>query len=149
MTSTPLTRLEAASIVKAARVATGTSWTALAEAVGMSLEWSTSALLGQHTLTAAQISSVAKVLDLDADVCLALALPPVRTAIDTTDPLIYRLTEAVQVWGEAIKELTVEEFGDGIISAIDFTLGFARVEDPKGDRVNLTLSGKFLSYKTF
>jgi cyanate lyase len=66
-----------------------------------------------------------------------------------TDPLIYRWYELVNVYGTTIKELIHEEFGDGIMSAIDFSMDIQRAEDPKGDRVNVVLSGKFLPYKTY
>ena len=82
---------------------------------------------------------------------LALQLPPDRTAqaVDLSDPLVYRLTEMVQVYGATIRELVAEEFGDGIVSAIDFELDVARVADPKGDRAVLTMNGKFLPYRVW
>jgi cyanate lyase len=81
----------------------------------------------------------------------ALTLPPVRgsAAVDATEPVVYRLREAVQVYGATISELIREEFGDGIMSAIDLELSVERVPDPKGDRVKLTLNGKFLPYRVW
>jgi len=102
-------------------------------------------------MTALQATSAVAVLGLGQDVHTALQLPAVRTAdaVDGSDPLVYRLGEAIQVYGAAVKALVEEEFGDGIVSAIDFTMGFERVADPKGDRVRLTFEGKFLPYKVF
>lgn len=147
----PLDRLQAARAVLAAKKRLGLRWDKIAETVGHSVEWSTSALLGQQPLTREQAEAVGSLLDLDADVVDALTLPPVRgeAAVDTTDPLVYRLKEMVQVYGATISELAREEFGDGIVSAIDFELDFRRVEDPKGDRAVITLNGKFLPYRVW
>lgn len=151
MTDQPLTRLQAGTLAVAAKRASGTTWAQVAEVVGRSVVWSTSAVLGQQTMTAEQARAVAGLLDLPAVVELALLLPPDRTAaaVDLTDPLVYRLTEMVQVYGATIRELVGEEFGDGIVSAIDFELDLARVADPKGDRAVLTMNGKFLSYRVW
>jgi cyanate lyase len=106
---------------------------------------------GQHPLTADQAAALGAVLELDADVIAALTLPPVRgrAALDTSEPLVYRLKEMVQVYGRTISELVREEFGDGIVSAIDFELALERVPDPKGDRVRISLNGKFLPFRTW
>lgn len=154
MSVTPLPvpdRHEAARAVLAARKRLGLRWAKIAEVVGGSVEWSTSALLGQQTLTREQAEAAGSLLDLDASVVDALTLPPARgaDAVDTSDPLVYRLSEMVQVYGATISELVREEFGDGIVSAIDFELDLKRVEDPKGDRVVITLNGKFLPYRTW
>ncbi len=144
-------RLEAGREIVRAKEATGVSWAKLAEALDRSLVWTTSALLGQQPLDATQATTVAKLLDLDEETVEALLLPPVRgdAAMDPTEPVTYRLQEALQVYGTSLHELIREEFGDGIMSAIDFTLDFERVEDPKGDRVKLTFNGKFLPYKVW
>jgi cyanate lyase len=149
MTAQALTRLQAATLALAAKRAQGISWVQLAQALERSVVWSTSAVLGQQTFTAGQASTVCRLLDLPAQVELALQLPPDRTAaaVDLSDPLVYRLTEMVQVYGTTISELVAEEFGDGIVSAIDFELDVQRVFDPKGDRAVLTLNGKFLPYR--
>ena len=89
---------------------------------------------------------------LDEDVVQALQMHPHRGSGSQevpTDPTIYRLYEAMDVYGAAIKELIHEEFGDGIMSAIDFSMDISREADPKGDRVKIVLSGKFLPYKTY
>ncbi|WP_214368190.1 cyanase [Pseudonocardia sp. H11422] len=147
----PLDRKQAAAAVLAAKKRLGLRWENLAEVLGRSTEWSTSALLGQQTLTDEQAAAVGSALDLDRSVVEALTLPPLRgkDAVDTSDPLVYRLTEMVQVYGGAIRELVREEFGDGIVSAIDFELALERVPDPKGDRVKMTMNGKFLPYRVW
>jgi cyanase len=101
-------------------------------------------------LTWAQLEAATSLLDLDDDVRQALELQPARGALDTpvpTDPTIYRFYEVLQVYGPTIKELIHEEFGDGIMSAINFRLDVRRAPDPSGDRVVVTLDGKFLPYQ--
>ena len=144
-------RLEAGREIVRAKQDKGLTWADLAATLDRSLVWTTSALLGQQPLDADQARKIGDALDLDEDTVDALALPPVRgdLALDPTEPVTYRLQEALQVYGTSIHELIREEFGDGIMSAIDFTLDFERVEDPKGDRVKLTLNGKFLPYKVW
>ncbi|MDF2978571.1 MAG: cyanate hydratase [Actinomycetospora sp.] len=141
-------RLEAGRAIVRAKQDKGLTWAELAATLDRSLVWTTSALLGQQPLDADQAKKIGDALDLDEDTVEALTLPPVRgdLALDPTEPVTYRLQEALQVYGTSIHELIREEFGDGIMSAIDFTLDFERVEDPKGDRVKLTLNGKFLPY---
>ncbi|ALE76871.1 cyanate hydratase (plasmid) [Pseudonocardia sp. EC080610-09] len=144
-------RLGALGSLLAAKKRLGLRWATIAETLGRSTEWTTSALLGQQTLSAEQAAAAGELLELDSTVVEALTLPPERGAgaVDTTDPLVYRLGEVVQVYGSTISELVREEFGDGIVSAIDFELGLERVADPKGDRVVITLNGKFLPYRTW
>jgi cyanate lyase len=154
MTFTPLpqlTRQDAATAVLAAKKRLGLSWATIARTVGNSTEWTTSALLGQQPLDEKQAKAAGQVLELDQEVVTALQLAPVRgaSAIDPTEPITYRLHEALQVYGTAISELIREEFGDGIMSAIDFELGLERQPDPRGDRVKLTWSGKFLPYRVW
>lgn len=144
-------RLLARAAVLAAKRAHATTWLELAGAVGRSVVWTTSALLGQQPLDATQAAAAGALLELDGETIEALQLPPVRgaAAVDLSEPLAYRLTEMVQVYGAAISELVAEEFGDGIVSAIDFEMGVERVADPKGDRVVITLNGKFLPYRVW
>lgn len=150
MTAVPA-RIDARRAVLDAKRRLGLRWATIADEVGRSTEWTTSALLGQQTLTADQAAAAGGLLELAPAVINALTLPPERgaDAADTTDPLVYRLTEVVQVYGSTISELVAEEFGDGIVSAIDFELGLTREADPKGDRVVITLNGKFLPYRTW
>ena len=128
------------------------SWARLAEIVGQSKEWTTAALLGQMTLSAAQAQAVGAALDLPDEAVEQLQIVPYKGSLPTavpTDPLIYRFYELVSVYGTTFKQLIHEEFGDGIMSAIDFKMDLQREPDPKGDRVSITMSGKFLPYKTY
>jgi cyanate lyase len=145
-----MTKEEAAEAVRAAKARLGVTWAQLAEAVGRPPAWTTSALLGQQPMSAAEAGAAASLLDLDADVQQALRLQPTRGALDAAvpvDPTIYRFYEVLQVYGPTLKELIHEEFGDGIMSAVNFRLGIERVPDPAGDRVVVTLDGKFLPYQ--
>ena len=133
--------------------AKGLTWNAIvAEIGGGSAVYLTAALVGQIRLRADQAERAAKLFDLDEDEKHLLQEIPYRGSLPSvvpTDPLIYRFYELVQVYGTTWKELIQEEFGDGIMSAIDFDMAIERQPDPKGDRVKLTLSGKFLPYKEY
>jgi len=145
-----MTKKEAADAVRAAKARLGVTWAQLAEATGQPVAWTTSALLGQQPMTAAQAAAAASVLELDEDAQRALQLQPTRGSLDSpvpADPTMYRFYEVIQVYGPTIKELIHEEFGDGIMSAINFRLDISRVADPAGDRVVVTLDGKFLPYQ--
>ena len=147
-----MTRDQATQAIRAAREDRGMTWRGLAEAVGRSPEWTTAALLGQGTMTAEQAARATEALGLGTEVAAALQRPPLKGSLDSTvpvDPLIYRFHEITQVYGTTLKELIHEEFGDGIMSAIDFEVTIARRPDPKGDRVVVTLDGKFLPYRTW
>ena len=127
-------------------------WADVATKVGESKEWVTAACLGQMTLNAAQAKVLGKIFGLDAEEQKWLQVVPYKGSLATavpTDPLIYRWYEIVSVYGTTIKELIHEEFGDGIMSAIDFSMDIKREPNDKGDRVNVVLSGKFLPYKTY
>jgi cyanate lyase len=127
-------------------------WADIAEKIGESKEWTTAALMGQMTLTAQQAAVAQELFGLTTEEATWLQIPPYKGSLPTavpTDPLIYRWYEIVSVYGTTIKELIHEEFGDGIMSAIDFSMDIKREADPKGDRVNVVLSGKFLPYKTY
>jgi cyanate lyase len=144
------TKQEAAQVVLAAKAGLGLTWAQIAEAIGRPPVWTTAALLGQHPVPAAEARTAGTLLELSEDVVAALRLQPTRGALDTAvpvDPTIYRFYEVLQVYGPAIKELIHEQFGDGIMSAINFRLDVQRVEDPAGDRVVVTLDGKFLPYQ--
>ena len=135
-----------------AKVSKGIKWEDVAKKVGLSKEWVTAACLGQMTFDAAQAKIVGNIFDLDAEEQKWLQMAPYKGSLPTavsTDPLIYRWHEIVSVYGTTIKELIHEEFGDGIMSAIDFSMDIERQPDPKGDRVNVVLSGKFLPYKQY
>ena len=145
-----LTKQEAAEAVREAKARLGLTWAQLAEMVGEPVAWTVSALLGQQPMTSEQAGAAVRALQLGEDVRAALQLQPTRGALDApvpVDPTIYRFYEVVQVYGPTIKELIHEEFGDGIMSAINFRLDVSRVPDPAGDRVVVTLDGKFLPYQ--
>jgi cyanate lyase len=128
------------------------TWSQLAQAVGQSKEWATAALLGQMTLNAEQAKSVGDLLDLPDAAIAQLQIVPYKGSLPTivpTDPLIYRFYELISVYGSTFKALINEEFGDGIMSAIDFDMVLSRKEDPKGDRVKITMTGKFLPFKSY
>ena len=134
------------------KVRLGIQWSDVANEVGLSKEWVTAACLGQMAIEKAHAEVVGKIFELSDEEVAWLQIVPYKGSIPTavpTDPLIYRWYEVVNVYGTTIKELIHEEFGDGIMSAIDFSMDIQREPDPKGDRVNVMLSGKFLPYKTF
>ncbi|WP_443089440.1 cyanase [Yinghuangia sp. ASG 101] len=142
-------KTDAAELVIAARVRGGHTWADIAEAIGAPVVWTTAALLGQHPLTAEQAEKACAFLGLDDAVAESLRLRPYRgsTPEAMADPTVYRFAEALSVYGPALKELIHEEFGDGIMSAINFTVDIKRRPDPDGDRVVVTFDGKFLDYK--
>jgi cyanate lyase len=136
----------------AAKRLKGLSWTAIAKKIGQSKEWTTAGCLGQMTFTKEQASKLGKLLGLDKEAVQLLQEVPYKGSLPSavpTDPLIYRFYELVNVYGTTFKALIHEEFGDGIMSAIDFKMDLTREADPKGDRVNIVMSGKFLPYKTY
>ncbi|KAF2888868.1 hypothetical protein ILUMI_17305 [Ignelater luminosus] len=145
-----MTKQQAAVNVRDAKVRLGVTWAQIAEAVGRPVAWTTSALLGQQPMSEAEAKAAVSFLDLGKEVQQALQLQPMRGALDAqipTDPTIYRLYEMVQVYGPTIKELIHEEFGDCIMSAVNFRLDVKREHDPDGDRVVVVLDGKFLPYR--
>ena len=135
-----------------AKVAKGIKWADVAARVGQSKEWVTAACLGQMTLTAEQAATIGKVFDLPEEAMLWLQEVPYKGSLPTavpSDPLIYRFHELISVYGTTFKALIHEEFGDGIMSAIDFKMDLQREANAAGDRVNIVMSGKFLPYKTY
>ncbi|MEC5400091.1 cyanase [Uliginosibacterium sp. H1] len=134
------------------KIAKKLKWSQIAEVVGQSKEWTTAALMGQMTLTEEQATKVGKLFDLPEQAVALLQVVPYKGSLPTsvpTDPLIYRFYELVSVYGTTFKELIHEEFGDGIMSAIDFKMDLQREANPMGDRVSIVMSGKFLPYKTY
>ncbi|GHU06562.1 cyanate hydratase [Betaproteobacteria bacterium] len=147
-----MTREEVTALILAAKTRKKLSWSKLAGLVGHSKEWSTAALLGQMTLNETQAKAVGAALDLPEEAVTQLQVVPYKGSLPTavpTDPLIYRFYELINVYGTTFKELIHEEFGDGIMSAIDFKMELQREPNAAGDRVNITMSGKFLPYKTY
>jgi cyanate lyase len=147
-----MTRSEVTDLIVAAKIRKGLKWADIAALVGRSKEWTTAALLGQMTLNREQAVIVGELLGLDEEAIALLQTVPYKGSLPSTvptDPLIYRFYELVNVYGTTLKALIHEEFGDGIMSAIDFSMDIEREPDPKGDRVKIVMSGKFLPYKTY
>jgi cyanate lyase len=145
-------REEVTKLIIAAKVTKGLKWRQVADAIGLSKEWTTAGCLGQMTFDKAQAEKVGSLFGLPDEAIAWLQIVPYKGSLPTavpSDPLIYRWYEMVNVYGSTIKELIHEEFGDGIMSAIDFSMDIQRQSDPKGDRVNVVLSGKFLPYKSY
>ena len=143
-----MTRDQVTEAILAARLAKGLTWQQLADAVERPLVWTIAALLGQHPVPAELGAKVVALLGLDESVVPVLAAVPMRGGLPTavpTDPTIYRFYEMLQVYGTTLKALVHEQFGDGIISAINFRLDVKKVADPDGgERAVITLDGKYL-----
>lgn len=147
-----MTRNEVTELIITQKLKLNLTWKQLADAIGLSKEWTTAALMGQMTLSADQASAIGGMLQLPPEAITQLQVVPYKGSLPTavpTDPLIYRFYELISVYGTTFKALIHEEFGDGIMSAIDFNMDIKREADPKGDRVNITMSGKFLPYKAY
>ena len=128
----------------------GISYQAIADKIDRDIVWATSALLGQNTMDETEARKVAELLGLNKEVIEALQVFPSKGSLEQvppTDPLIYRLYEIILVYGTTMKAVIHEKLGDGIMSAIDFSMNIEKVENPKGDRVKVTMEGKFLPYK--
>ena len=142
-------RTQVTDMIQSAKVLKGIKWRQVAEVVGQSKEWSTAACLGQMAMTKEQATAVGELFELTDEAVAWLQIAPYKGSLPTevpTDPLIYRWYELVNVYGTTLKELIHEEFGDGIMSAIDFSMDLQRENDSKGDRVSVVMSGKFLPY---
>ncbi|MFT7223994.1 MAG: cyanate lyase [Cellvibrionaceae bacterium] len=144
-------KLDMTEVVMAAKAAKKLSWQEIADAVGMSPVFITSCCLGMNSTPPEAAAKICEMLGLDSEVATAMEDYPTKIWDQAvpTDPLVYRLYEVVGVYGETLKEVIQEKFGDGIMSAIDFTMEVDKEENPKGDRVILTLNGKFLPYKAW
>ncbi|MBB2769207.1 MULTISPECIES: cyanase [Mycolicibacterium] len=144
-----MTREQFTAEIQAARLAKQLTWQQLADAIDRPVMWTIAALLGQHPIPVDSGKVLVDMLGLDEAAIPVLAAVPMRGGLPTavpTDPTIYRFYEVLQVYGGAIKELIHEEFGDGIMSAINFSIDVQRKPHPAGDRVVVTLDGKFLPY---
>ncbi len=144
-------KIEMSEAIILARKSANMSWAELSEKVGMSEVFLTSACLGMNSLKKEYADKLCEVLGLGPDVALVLQEYPNKKweQIVPTDPLIYRFYEAIGVYGETMKEIIGEKFGDGIMSAIDFSMDIDKEENPMGDRVVITMNGKFLPYKAW
>lgn len=146
-----MTKEEMTDLIIASKKAKGLTWEAIAGKVGMGETFVASSCLGMNTMPEEAAKSLCEVLELGDDVCATLQEFPHKSWENTIpqDPVIYRLYEIVGVYGDTIKQVIHEKFGDGIMSAIDFSMDIDKEENPNGDRVVLTLNGKFLPYRTW
>ena len=147
-----MNRTDVTEMIVAARIDKGIKWSDVADALGLSKEWVTAACLGQMTFDKAQATTIGSIFELPAEAVALLQVVPYKGSLPTSvpvDPLVYRFHELISVYGTTIKELIHEEFGDGIMSAIDFKMNLEREPNDAGDRVRIVLSGKFLPYESY
>lgn len=144
-------KIEMTEEILAAKKSAGLSWEEIAEKVSLGPVFLTSACLGMNSLKKVPAEKLCDLLGLSAEIAQVLQEYPMKTwdKIIPTDPLIYRFYEAIGVYGQTIKEIIGEKFGDGIMSAIDFSMDIAKEDNPLGDRVVITMNGKFLPYKSW
>ncbi|MFM1799760.1 MAG: cyanate hydratase [Cyanobacteriota bacterium] len=137
-------------VLLAAKTSHGLTFSDLGERLGADEVWVAALFYGQATASPDQAKTLVQILELEPSLAGQLTNYPVKGALDPvipTDPLLYRFYEILQVYGMPLKDIIQEKFGDGIMSAIDFTLHVDKIADPKGDRVKVTMNGKFLPYK--
>lgn len=144
-------KLEMTEAILAAKAGSGLGWEEISSQVGLAPVFLTSACLGMNSLQPEYADKLCELLDLPMEVSAALQVFPHKSWDQAvpTDPVIYRLYEIVGVYGDTIKEIIHEKFGDGIMSAIDFSMHIDKEENPAGDRVLVTMNGKFLPYKSW
>ena len=145
------TKLDATEEILTLKIKKKISWATIAAYIGMSEVWTTSACLGQNSMSKELAIKLGEILDLSNHAVESLQQFPLKGSGQNipTDPLLYRFFEICFVYGPTIKEIINEKMGDGIMSAIDFTMDIDKVSDPKGDRVKIVMNGKFLPYKTW
>jgi cyanate lyase len=138
-------------VIKAKRLEKKVTFAQIAKTVGKNPTFVAAALSGNHRLTPDEAKKVGQLLDLDKETVQSLSRFPIRTDFpNTTDPFKYRLLEIIGVYGDPLREMANEMFGDGIMSAIDFSIDMERVTGSQGEaRCKITLNGKWLEYKTF
>ena len=142
--------LEATPLLLKAKKEKGLTFADIGNLLGLDEVWVASLFYGQSTASDEESDQLLTTLGLGTELKEILTTPPVKGSLDPvipTDPLIYRFYEIMQVYGMPMKDVIQEKFGDGIMSAIDFTINVDKVEDPKGDRVKVSMCGKFLPYK--
>ena len=146
-----LTKEDVTVLIIRAKKKAGLTWEGIAEKIGMSPVWTHSAAMGMNAFTEEKAKALVVLLDLPEEAIDAMVESPTKVWEQTvpTDPCIYRLYEIVGVYGPTIKALIHEKFGDGIMSAIDFDMTVERVANPKGDRVKIEMSGKYLGYNAW
>ena len=146
-----MTKEEMTDLILAAKKAKGFTWETIGAKMDMGEVWVASACYGMNSMPEDAAKSLCEVLDLDEGVCAALQEFPNKAWEKTIpqDPVMYRFYEIVGVYAYTIKQIIGEKFGDGIMSAIDFSMDIDKEENPKGDRVVITMNGKFLKYTTW
>ena len=148
--TSPISPRKLTATLMAAKKAKGLSFADLEREMGRDEVWIASLFYGQSAASAEEAETLGRLLDLEPSVIDAVQAYPTKGSLDPvlpTDPLIYRFYEIMQVYGMALKDVIQEKFGDGIMSAIDFTIDVEKVADPAGDRVKVIMCGKFLPYK--
>ena len=148
---TEMTKEDVTAMILSAKKQAGMTWEGIAEKIDMSPVWTHSACMGMNAFPPAKAEELVKVMGLPQEAASVLAESPTKIWEQAvpTDPCIYRFYEIVGVYGPTLKALIQEKFGDGIMSAIDFDMTVTRVEHPKGDRVKVEMSGKYLGYNTW
>ena len=138
-------------VIVSTKASKGLTWEVMGADLKLSPVWLASACLGMNSATPGQAKTIVDYLGLDESVALALEAYPTKVWDQQvpTDPLIYRFHEITGVYGTTLKTIIQEKFGDGIMSAIDFSMDVEKISDPKGDRVLVTMNGKFLPYKSW
>ena len=146
-----LNKEQMTDMIVSAKVKKQLTWTAMAEQLDVDEVWLASACLGMNSMKAEIAEKLCAILELPREVQVALEIFPYKqwSFAVPQDPLIYRLYEIVGVYGETLKEIIHEKFGDGIMSAIDFSMTVGKEQNPAGDRVVITMNGKFLPYKSW
>lgn len=146
-----MSKAEVTDMIYERRRASGMRWAEIADAVGMSEVFVTSACLGMNSLPRDKADTLVQVLGLPQEAAIVLAECPTKIFAQPvpTDPCVYRFYEIVGVYGQTLKELIQEKGGDGIMSAIDFEMAVEKVPNDKGDRIEVRMSGKFLPYKSW
>jgi cyanate lyase len=145
-----LDRSRCTEVILAAKADKGLTFAEIAAKVQRHEVWTTAAIFGQAQMDETEAAALVELLELGPEVAATLCDHPTKGSLDTpvpTDPLLYRFHEITQVYGTTLKALIHEKLGEGIMSAIDFTLDVEKVEDPNGDRVRVTYNGKFLPYR--
>lgn len=146
-----MTKDDVTMMILEAKKTAGLTWEGIAEKIGMSPVFTHSACVGMNAFPPAKAEELVRVLALPQEAASVLAESPTKVWSQTvpTDPAIYRFYEIVGVYGPTLKALIQEKFGDGIMSAIDFDMTVTRVPHPKGDRVKVEMSGKYLQYNAW
>lgn len=145
-----LSRDACTPIILDAKKAKGVTYQQIADAVGRSETWTTSVIFGENTMDATEAKKIADYLGLSADVMNALQTYAYRgdsQEMPPTDPVIYRFYEINMIYGKTMRAIIHEKFGEGIMSAIDYNMNIEKIPNPNGDRIRVTMEGKFLQYK--